>query len=235
MKTIKFILIILLWIPYIGKAQTIENIFTIQSGKVIPKSSLVDPLDPHNTPTTQVLVSTEKVLSKDATLEYEVSLYNYNEDILGGFPGLFRLVQIKKGGKELLKLYWENAWDTIPKQFTNGTVKNFMKISLTEKMTALLFVGYTYPDDPGVFTIVILNGEEATLVYNKNMYPIEIINNPTGFSTYIANGFVQYLSGDDNNISKIDTETLPYKYHIWSENGLLKIQNLGKITKSFLE
>ena len=67
------------------------------------------------------------------------------------------------------------------------------------------------------------------------MYLIEISNNATSFSTYVADGFIQYFSGDDNNISRMDTETLPYKYHIWSENGLLKIQNLGKITKEFLE
>ena len=234
MKTITIILLILSVMPSIGNAQTIENIFTIQSGKVISNPNWIDPLFEENPISPEVFIYQEKIVSKDAQSEYQISLYNYQQDILDKEAGIFRIIKIKKGDKELLKLAQADPWDTIPKRFTNSSIKYFITVPLTQKTTALLFTGHIYPNDPGLLTIVVLNGEEATLVYNKPMYLIEISNNATSFSTYVADGFIQYFSGDDNNISRMDTETLPYKYHIWSENGLLKIQNLGKITKEFL-
>ena len=233
MKTITIILLILSVMPSIGNAQTIENIFTIQSGKVISNPNWIDPLFEENPISPEVFIYQEKIVSKDAQSEYQISLYNYQQDILDEEAGIFRIIKIKKGDKELLKLAQAEPWDTIPKKFTNGSIKYLISIPLTVRMTALLFVGYTYPSGPGPLTIIVLNGEEATLVYNKPRYPIELVNNTTGFSGYVTNGFIQYLS-DENDKCIMDMETLPYKYHIWSENGLLKIQNLGKIIKEFL-
>ncbi len=234
MRTVKLFFFILLLSPCIGVAQNTENIFTIQSGRVIPKSTMIDPLDKEDTKSERTLISTEKIISKDHSSEYQISLYDYDTYRLDGFPGTFRLIDIKKGTKELLKLSNLEAWDTIPRIHIHGEKRNFLASYLSDKMTVLLFLGHNFTYEPGFLTIIVLNGEEATLVYNKNMYPIELTCNVANLSTYVANGFIQYLS-DENDKCIMDTETLPNKYHIWSENGLLKIQNLGKITKEFLE
>lgn len=46
--------------------------------------------------------------------------------------------------------------------------RNFIQVNLTEKLTALLFVGWPYNSEPSLLTIVLLTKSgDARVVYNK--------------------------------------------------------------------
>ncbi len=211
----------------VGEPLPAENVFTIQNGKIITNQKMITPLYQPDSISAEVPYSTERVFSQDRSLQYQVALYNY-EDVIDEETGLFRVIKIRREGKELLKLKQADGWDTIPRIFAKGGSNSFLTIHLDPKLSVLLFVSHNYPSGPGDVTMVALNENEAKMVYNQEMYFTECTNNVNGFEGHLVSWYIAYL---DNG--KPDMEGLPSKYRIWPENGLLKIQYLGETWKEF--
>lgn len=211
--------------------QPAECIFTIQSGRVVPNPNMIDTLFQSNKKAPEVLVYEEKVQSRDRSSEYQVSLYTYEQYLSDNEPGLFSVINIRKGDKELLRLGQGEVWDTIPTYVTKKAPMYFMTVHLSDKMTALLFQGYCYGTGPTPFSIIVLNGDKATWVYNKeNIYLMRATNNANGFTAYVSLSYDEpYGTEEEPKMS------YSMKLRIWLEDGVLKIKELGRIDEELFE
>ena len=74
------------------------------------------------------------------------------------------------------------GWDKFHPDYS-PTSDYYKLVRLDDSTYALLFVGFNYASEPGLLTIVILRGGQATLVYNKGRHITSLTENPLKIHT----------------------------------------------------
>ena len=75
-----------------------------------------------------------------------------------------------------------DGWDKFDPDYS-PTSDYYKLVRLDDSTYALLFVGFNYASEPGLLTIVILRGGQATLVYNKGRHITSLTENPLKIHT----------------------------------------------------
>ena len=111
---------------------------------------------------------------------YAVKLYRYKNSENDG--GYFSIVEIDCGSKQVLRMIQTGGWDKFDPDYS-PTSDYYKLVRLDDSTYALLFVGFNYASEPGLLTIVILRGGQATRVYNKDRYITSLTENPLKIHT----------------------------------------------------
>lgn len=207
-------------------AQTNEMIFSYNGNSIITKSKYITPFYFEYQDVPSFIFKTFAVSSRDKAYSYVVKLSNYSGTEDDG--GYYRIIDIEFGGKKILSLKQSDGWDSL-KENTRKHASNdyFLAIPLTDTSTALVFVGYPYNSQPELLTIVVLNKDSATLVFNK-----EIMINDIQYDG-VSSSFVMNLQ--DYPIEYINESTpanTAKLFKIFQENGVLKFGGpYGTVTK----
>lgn len=217
MKRISLIIALLI-ITSICKAQSEEAIFNINSERIITtKSNMIDPVGTDNvlfkgySSSTNVTVGNTVYTVKTAVGENENADFGFN------------IISIYNNNSNLLTLKDHDMWTytysgrstTNYKSYTDN--KYFITIDLSQYAKALLFIGWPYGGDLPILTIIVLTENDAKLVFNKNM----------GIST-ITKTDNQYLIKVKTVLEEYDSSgrltTSPKYNYITLENEILKLK-----------
>ena len=209
-------IICLIVIVYCGvcslTGQTIEPMFRIVEDSIIVDNQFIDPFfwDYQN-------ASYSLYTSFDVSIGTEVYRVNLSDyDVAKGDGGFFRIIDIMKDNKIILRVPQSDGWDSLyTKEMQNDALnKYFMTIRLSSTSVALLFVGYHYNSEPPLLTIVVIHNGKAKMVFNKPFIVKEVreIEGKTYFLLY--DRVFEYVSGDEPVNEAV-------MYGIWNENGVL--------------
>ncbi len=210
----------------IVNSQTIETIFTYEGDDVCVKSEYIAPFYFNYQGATSYLLKSDTVSSKDSRYSYTIKLSNYKGTENDG--GFYRMIDIECGNENILNLKQSDGWDKL-KDHVRAYATNdyFLAIPLTDSSTALIFVGYPYNSQPELLTIVILDKDKATLVFNREIIVREMEYDKTS-STFVMNLQdypIEYL----NETTPANTANL---FKIFLEKGVLRFGgSYGSITK----
>ncbi len=230
MKTLYIFLIGLFFSSVVSAQDTVEELFSIQDGKIV--SSTVRPFGKVTATGGTVEIASEKIATLLGTNQYLITLSTYKEFQADDGPDAFTKVSIKNLANSQTVLEFEHLNPWVPSK-NDSTIEWFKIIHLAPGnpgSMALLFQGHHYPSDPGLLTLVLLYEGQAAVIFNFPVYLTEIDMAQSAFSAYGASGFIQYM-----DIDKIDTNTLPTKYHIWQKSDRLYMQTEGFYTQEFLK
>lgn len=195
-----------------------EDIFSISQSSIESKQKFIDQLD--NLPNQEIFT-----LKKSVSLPSKNNAYNYTLDFLrhSGWddePGDYDLIEIKNNNNKICQVRNDGGWTKIEQSIRNYTTNDyFIPIYLSETTTAIIMTGFAYPTEPSLLTIIIIEKGTAKLVFNKEMYINNITKTDNSFSMLVQANIQQW---DENN-KPLDA---PIINKIWSENGILKFQNL---------
>ncbi|MCR9011630.1 hypothetical protein [Gabonibacter chumensis] len=192
--------------------QTSEPIVRIAGDSIVTNAKFLNPLfwDYQNA-SFSLYKSFDVPIGNDT---YQVNLSDY--DVARGDGGFFRIIDIIKDNKIILRVPQSDGWDSLCTKEMQDDVSNkyFMTIHLSATSVALVFVGYFYNSEPPLLTIVIIHNGKAKMVFNKPFIVKEIreIEGKTYFLLY--DRFFEYVSGDEPVNEAV-------MYGIWNENGVL--------------
>ncbi|MEG1543630.1 MAG: hypothetical protein RR382_03765 [Tannerellaceae bacterium] len=157
------------------------------------------------------LVNTESFLIKAASgVEYSLNLGQIPDP---GSEGMFNCIQVLSGDKVLLTLKHNNAWE---KNLYNN--KSFIQIPLSSTCMALCFIGHCYDSTPPLLTIVVVNKNSASLVFNQECEFLSYINNDKEFSVVYTDQIQE--TNDDGSPYPATNQLKQWK--IWKDGDMLK-------------
>lgn len=214
MKKILCIIVILISCTMLGKAQTVEQIFTIDKDSIKSNSKNIEPLFFDYQNESFSLFKSFPVKSLQNSYNYTVNLSDYN--VAKGDGGYFRIIEITSNNKNILRVTQSNGWNILPAEIRGLSVNDyFLAVPLRDSVTALIFIGYPYNSEPEQLTIIILNKNKAKMVFNKHFIVSKVEKTATSFCLTLQDSVIEYLDNDQNaNTAKI--------YKIWKEDGILK-------------
>lgn len=216
MKLLIITLFICLCHIFPSMAQKTERIYKELGDSVFVQKRYVEPFDFGYQNLSSFEVTTCHVTSKDSSQSYQVKLSNYRGTEEDG--GYYRMIEIVQNGQTIMCLKQSDGWDKLQKHLRSYSNNDyFLSIPLTSSLTALVFVGYSYNSQPELLTIVLLNKDKATLVFNKGMLIKNIIHDGISFVINLQDLPVEYIS------ENIPANT-PQLYQIFWENGELKLK-----------
>mgnify|MGYP000274862013 CR=1 FL=1 len=199
------------------QAQTGERIFTYDAaGNVVPNAKFISERVLWNDGVITVHVADVTVQSADKAYKYDLRL-SQMEAV--GNPTYFDVIDIRCGGKSIYHIKSQEAWNG-SYVLDNGTRLGYVTVRhLDRHVTALVFLGWNYDSTPSWITIVILNKDKATIVFNKRGEVTECRTDlPYGLNlTYVDE--IQELDNDGNRWPP-DSELK--KFRIWQEGQYLR-------------
>ena len=205
------------------KAQDATLIYTYDNqGRTIPKSQFVQALDyveqylPEGV--TWLHEADCTVMSSDKTYQYNIQLQKMEgaEDL-----ELFEAIDITCKGKKILSLHCMDAWAAnFPLE--NGTASGYFTIKhLDLHVTALVLLGWCYNTDLPWITIILLNKDTATIVFNQRGNIQECTNaEPYGLNMIYTDCIQEFKNANSLTPTPPDSELK--KYRIWQEGQYLK-------------
>ena len=222
MKTVKKIMIIVLVIFSNEINLFSQSVFSFSGNEIATNRTYLDALvSGANDPTNQPFVTKGNVslTSSDHQYNYNITLQKYN-----GWdkePGDFEILSIYNNSTNLLlQLQNANSWIKIPAELRQFTTNDyFIPVSLSNSATALIFMGIRFPSETPKLTIVVLSGNKAKLVFNKEYYIQQIIKEGTTFSMTLRDNIAQWTS-EAAAAAATDIYAV-YTYKICLENGVL--------------
>lgn len=142
--------------------------------------------------------------------------------------GFYRIIDIEYENRNILNLKQSDGWDKLKAPVRQYAANDyFLAIPLTPTSTALIFIGYPYNSQPELLTIVVLNKDKATLVFNKEIMvnKIEYDKTNSSFVMNLQDYPIEYL----DEATPANTAKL---FKIFLESGVLKFGGpYGTITK----
>ncbi len=214
MKKILCMIVVLVSCTMLGKAQTVEQIFTIDKDSIKSNSKNIEPLFFDYQNESFSLFKSFPVKSSQDSYNYTVNLSDYN--VAKGDGGYFRIIEITSNNKNILRVTQSNGWNILPAEIRGLSVNDyFLAVPLRDSVTALIFIGYPYNSEPEQLTIIILNKNKAKMVFNKHFIVSKVEKTATSFCLTLQDSVIEYLDNDQNaNTAKV--------YKIWKEDGILK-------------
>ena len=149
-------------------------------GEVIADSAFIDPFVWINPTVEYEPLYSRTLFTPGLSGSYTVKLYRYKNSENDG--GYFSIVEIDCGSKQVLRMIQTDGWDKFDPDYS-PTSDYYKLVRLDDSTYALLFVGFNYASEPGLLTIVILRGGQATLVYNKGRHITSLAENPLKIHT----------------------------------------------------
>ncbi len=186
------------------------------TGNVVTDSRFIEPLDLTAEPEFHPVTQTE-IFSSDKAYQYEL-LFSQLEG--ANDPDIFEAIDIKYAGKTILSLHAWEAWQANSYTTKDKLIPEYVTVRhLDVHVTALIFLGWCYDSTPPWITIIILNRDKATLVFNQRGVVTECRTDlPYGLNlTYVDE--IQELD-NDGNLWPPDSELK--KFRIWQEGQYLR-------------
>ena len=149
-------------------------------GEVVADSAFIDPFVWINPTVEYEPLYSRTLFTPGLSGSYTVKLYRYKNSENDG--GYFSIVEIDCGSKQVLRMIQTGGWDKFDPDYS-PTSDYYKLVRLDDSTYALLFVGFNYASEPGLLTIVILRGGQATLVYNKGRHITSLTENPLKIHT----------------------------------------------------
>jgi len=212
MKRVVFV-ILLLAMNLVVWGQRDEALFTIERDSIRCDGKHVEPFFWDYQNESYTLEKSCSFSSRDKKYNYTVVLSDY--DVARGDGGCFRIIDVRLGDKTILQLNQSDGWDKIPEGIRDLSCQGYFLVeALSDSVTALVFCGYPYNSEPELLTIVILNKETATLVFNKQFIFGKLEKSDGKFCMILQDRVMEYVNDEAVNSTDV--------YRIWKENGVLR-------------
>jgi len=211
------VVILALWMVNIIHVYS-QDIFSNSNSGIIAKKEYVNPMSGNtnlnNLP--YVLKGTTLFTNPDTNYGYKITCEKYkgweNE------PGDFHVLKFYSNNALITEFQNALSWVKIPselRQYSNNDF--FIPVTISNNVTALIFIGYVYESEPSELSIFIVKGNSVILVFNKKLLIQNIIKTSSSFSMILRDKFSSFSSyNSSTNIFAGNT------YKIWLENQSLK-------------
>lgn len=200
-------------------AQTGTRIFSYDAtDNIVAEPRFIEPLDLTTEPVFHTIAQTE-VFSADKVYRYELQFSQLEgaED-----TNIFEAIDIKYAGKTMLSLHAWEAWRANSHTTKDELIPGYVTVRhLDVHVTALIFFGWCYDSTPPWITIVILNKDKATVVFNQRGVVTECrTDQPYGLNIQYVDKIQEYDNAEDTTPSPADNELK--KFRIWQEGQYLR-------------
>lgn len=200
-------------------AQTGTRIFSYDAtDNIVAEPRFIEPLDLTTEPVFHTIAQTE-VFSADKVYRYELQFSQLEgaED-----TNIFEAIDIKYAGKTMLSLHAWEAWRANSHTTKDELIPGYVTVRhLDVHVTALIFFGWCYDSTPPWITIVILNKDKATVVFNQRGVVTECRTDlPYGLNIQYVDKIQEYDNAEDTTPSPADNELK--KFRIWQEGAYLR-------------
>ena len=214
-----FAIFVMLVCSIMAHAQTGARIFSYNAaGDVVPEQRFIESLDLTTEPAFHSIAQTE-VFSSDKAYRYELQ-FSQLEGV--DDPNIFEAIDIKCAGKNILSLHAWEAWRANFHTTKDELIPGYVTVRhLDVHVTALVFMGWCYDSTPPWITIVILNKDKATVVFNQRGVVTECRTDlPYGLNIRYVDKIQEYANEEDTTPSPADSELK--KFRIWQEGQYLR-------------
>ena len=220
----KYLLIgVLLFVTFASKAQVSTDLFNIQTDGTI-KVNNSSYLEPFYWESSYKLLpyKTYKIQSPDRKCQYDVIL-EYLGDNYYDFN--FNSLKIIYNNQNICQVKNSNMWGpgnqvaAIPISSENAA---FEQIPLSSTAFALILFGYAYEELP-LLTIIVVNEDKATLVFNKRCEVLKYTHTNETFSLIYTDQMQEAL---DINSQPEPADDELAKFKIWKSGNVLKYQRI---------
>lgn len=167
MKKVLFLLFLLNVL--VVKGQNVVTKFT-SSGDFMVNPSYVEPfneginLESYKNLDPFILKDEMKINTPSGT-SYIVKAFRFKD---WNDRGDYHVVEIYKDENKIYEMLSIVGWNYFPKRLTNGTINRCCyPVNINDDTVALVFDGVFYPYEYGLVGIVVLNNDQAKLVFNK--------------------------------------------------------------------
>ena len=209
------------------KTQEGENIFSYQNGQVFAKEKFIKIGNDLNTQgwldtcwaMPKYIVSSADICSENEEYDYQVQCINFSPTESSETDYEFIAIKSYNSGNFIFKRIGYGTLTKIKNSFNINANANFLQVPLNEETFALIFTGLQYMEEPNELMIVVVNKNNATLVYDGRA---EVLN----YSPYpnFSIEFVETLDWivyEDNSSDFVPCSDCP-KHRIWQEGNMLK-------------
>ncbi|MEG1543629.1 MAG: hypothetical protein RR382_03760, partial [Tannerellaceae bacterium] len=128
--------------------------------------------------------------------------------------GMFNQAQILSSGKILLTFRNNEEWE----RTLYDNRKKYIQVSLSSSSFALCFFGHCYDVTPPLLTIVVVNKDHATMVFNQGCFILSYVNDSSEFSIVYTDQFQD--TNEDGSLSPATSKVKQWK--IWKDGDILK-------------
>ena len=214
------LVIICLLVPFLSCAQQIGNpMFSINNGIISTNSQFIDSYhDPE--------VANDPYGSGN-TVGVQVGNVNYviKTAIFTGFgwdndpdPGYY-IIEVSANNQIKFVHKQNSAFVTRDMEYQGFTLQQhadndyFIKAPLSNEATALIFVGWSYANNPSQLFIVVLTETDVKVVYNKPMVINSITQSGYNFSMATQSNVLEWVNGAEQGT--------PITHTIYQQDGVL--------------
>lgn len=115
--------------------------------------------------------------------------------------GDYHVVEIYKDENKIYEMLSIVGWNYFPKRLTNGTTNRCCyPVNINDDTVALVFDGVFYPYEYGLVGIVVLNSDQAKLVFNKRFKIHELKKTDEEVKFVMQENIVEYSFYGDKAI-----------------------------------
>lgn len=194
------------------EAQTM--VFTYdEKGDVVSSSKFIEPFDQGLGLDKYANLTYRKVFSADVSTAlgatYRVDGFRLDGYGWDGEPGDYHLIKIEKDGNKIFEQICILGWIYFPDDLPSSNVadRRFFVYPLKDNSLALFFCGTIISSLPPQLTIVCVQENKATLVFNKLSYMNKIEKNGDEINFTLQSNTLEYLDSD-TPINSPDLHTL---------------------------
>ena len=209
--------ILLLFMSSTIYAQTSERIFAYDAaGDVVPNAKFIGERELWNDGIIMKHEADVTVQSADKAYTYTLSLSQM--ETASNDIKRFDAIDIKCAGKSILRIKSKEAWDgAYP--LDDGSRLGYVTVKhLDVHVTALVLHGWCY-EIPSWITVVILNKDKATMVFNQRGVIQECsTDNHYGLNLIYADQYQEL----DNDGKRYPADSELKKFRIWQEGQYLR-------------
>lgn len=174
---------------------------------------------------------------------YELKYYKLTGNGWDGEPGDFHIMQLFHNGKQLLEFVdLDGMCEHTPNSIFDADMKKISSIPnrfaivcpLAQEVTALIFDGYQFPYEPSKVPILVVKGDQAAMLLNRNL-GIDTIVSADGFlEVTFVDSFQEDVCKDDMG-NPVPTEWNPERFRLFSTPaGTLKFHKLKEVQRNDL-
>lgn len=174
---------------------------------------------------------------------YELKLYKFTGNEWDSEPGDFHVICLYHNGKQVLefidvdgicKIPSNSIFDIDLKKASAVPNEHVIVCPLAQDVTAFIFEGYPYPNDPPKIPVIVAKGNQAAVLLNRKL-GIENILSANGLLEINFVDSYQEYDGEDLFGNPVPTEWHPTRYRLFSTPaGTLKFQQIKEVQRDDL-
>lgn len=174
---------------------------------------------------------------------YELKLYKFTGNGWDGEPGDFHIIRLFHSGKQVLEfidtdgiceISSNNIFDIDLKKASAVPNKYAIVCPLAQDVTALIFEGYLFPNDPPKVPVIVVRGDQAAVLLNRNLGIDNILSANGLLEVNFVDSYQEY-EGEDLFGNPVPIEWHPTRFRLFSTPvGTLKFQQIKEIQRDDL-